>query len=136
MLERSTTNGKRFVVLRGMDRRVAWAIQEMERRIAEPLRVVDLAAGVNLSLSRFTLIFRAATGHSPAQYLRLVRLDRARLLLDTTFLSVKEVRALVGINDASHFTRDFARAYGASPRVWRERSSRPPPLSESALYVE
>jgi AraC family transcriptional regulator len=116
-----------------MDRRAAWAIQEMERRIGEPLRVADLAAGVNLSMSRFTLIFRAATGHSPAHYLRRLRLERARLLLDTTFLSVKEVRALVGFNDASHFTRDFARAFGASPRAWRQRISRPPPLPESTL---
>jgi len=92
-----------------------------------------LAVGVNLSVSRFTLVFRASTGQSPAQYLRQLRLERARVLLETTFLSVKEVRALVGINDASHFTRDFARAYGASPRVWRERVSRPPPVASSAL---
>ena len=133
MLERSTINGKPFVVSGGMDRRVAWAILEMERRIAEPLRVADLAVGVNLSVSRFTLVFRASTGRSPAQHLRRLRLERARMLLETTFLSVKEVRALVGINDGSHFTRDFAQAYGASPRVWRQRIPRPPPVPGSAL---
>ena len=133
MLERSTINGKAFVVEERMDRRVTWAIHEMERRMAEPLRISDLAVGVNLSVSRFTLIFRASTGRSPAQHLRQLRLERARVLLETTFLSVKEVRALVGMNDASHFTRDFARAYGASPRMWRERVPRPPPASTSAL---
>jgi AraC family transcriptional regulator, carnitine catabolism transcriptional activator len=115
-----------------MDRRVAWAIYEMERRMSEPLRVVDLAVGVNLSVSRFTLIFRATIGQSPAQYLRRLRLERARVLLETTFLSIKEVRASVGISDASHFTRDFAQAYGQSPRMWRQRVPRPPPAADSA----
>jgi transcriptional regulator GlxA family with amidase domain len=133
MLERSTMNGKAFVIVSAMDRRVTWAIQQMERRMAEPLRIADLAVGVNLSVSRFTLIFRDSTGRSPAQHLRHLRLERARLLLETTFLSVKEVRALVGINDASHFTRDFGRAYGASPRMWRERVSRPPPASSALV---
>jgi transcriptional regulator GlxA family with amidase domain len=116
-----------------MDRRVAWAIHEMERRMAESLRVADLAVGVNLSVSQFTVIFRASTGRSPAQHLRRLRLERARVLLETTFLSIKEVRASVGINDASHFTRDFAKAYGESPRMWRQRVPRPPPAAESAL---
>jgi transcriptional regulator GlxA family with amidase domain len=115
-----------------MDRRVAWAIHEMERRMSDPLRVADLAVGVNLSVSQFTAIFRASTRRSPAQYLRCLRLERARLLLETTFLTIKEVRAAVGINDASHFTRDFAKAYGESPRMWRQRVPRPPPAAESA----
>ena len=115
-----------------MDRRVAWAIYEMERRITEPIRVSDLAVGVNLSVSQFTVIFRARTGRSPAQHLRRLRLERARVLLETTFLTIKEVRAAVGINDASHFTRDFAKAYGESPRTWRQRVPRPPPAAEPA----
>jgi len=100
--------------------------------MGEPLRVVDLAVGVNLSVSRFTLIFHATMGRSPAQHLRHLRLERARVLLETTFLSIKEVRASVGINDPSHFTRDFAEAYGASPRMWRQRVPRPPPAAEAA----
>jgi len=133
MLERSTINGKDFVVHTGMDRRVTWAIHEMERRITEPLRVADLAVGVNLSASQFTVIFRVHTGDSPAQHLRRLRLERARVLLETTFLSVKEVRALVGINDASHFTRDFAKTYGVSPRAWRQRTPRLAPVTDAAL---
>src|SRR5262245_22719735 len=93
-------SGNRFVRASGMDQRVRWAIYEMQRRIGEPLSIAQLAAGANLSPSRFNHLFRDATGCSPARYLREVRLEHARLLLESTFLIVKEVRARVGINDA------------------------------------
>ena len=115
-----------------VDRRIAWAIEQMQRRMGESLSVTDLARGVNLSRSRFAHLFRQQTGQSPARYLRDFRLDRARLLLETTFLSVKEVMAAVGFNDPSHFSRDFHDAFGASPREWRRRVQRPPPELELA----
>ena len=111
-----------------MDGRVEWAIGEMERRITENLSVGELAAGANLSPSRFTHLFRAETGRSPARYLRAVRLARARDLLESTIWSVKQVRESVGIYDGSHFTRDFRRIYGTTPRAWRRAIPRPPPL--------
>ena len=107
------------------DPRVAWAITEMERRLAQPLAISHLARGANLSPSRFTQVFRSHTGLSPGRYLRQLRLTRARHLLDTTFLSVKEVMAAVGFNDPSHFSRDFHRAFGVSPRAWRQRAGGP-----------
>ena len=65
------------------------------------------------------LLFIAQTGFPPVRYLQRLRLRRARLLLEGTLLSVKEVMALVGYNDASHFSRDFRRQHGASPTEFR-----------------
>jgi AraC family transcriptional regulator, arabinose operon regulatory protein len=115
-----------------LDPRIVWAISEIERRLGEEITLDDLARGVNLSRSRFAHLFREQTGASPGRYLRDFRLDRARLLLETTFLSIKEVMAAVGFNDPSHFSRDFHGAYGVSPREWRKRASRPPPQHQLA----
>jgi AraC family transcriptional regulator of arabinose operon len=104
-----------------VDPRIGWAIEEMQRRLGDDLSLDELAAGVNLSRSRFAHLFRRQTGVSPGKYLREFRLDRARHLLETTYLSVKEVMAAVGFNDPSHFSRDFQAAFGASPRDWRKR---------------
>jgi hypothetical protein len=41
-------------------------------------------------------------------------LRKAKELLETTFLSVKEVIAAVGISDLSHFVRDYKERYGES----------------------
>jgi AraC family transcriptional regulator, arabinose operon regulatory protein len=106
-----------------IDGRVTWAIAEMQRRIGEEISVPALAAAVNLSRSRFAHLFKHETGVSPARYLRDQRLERARDLLESTFLSVKEVMAAVGFNDPSHFSRDFHRTFGASPRAWRKRAA-------------
>ena len=104
-----------------IDRRITWAVEYMQRHLGEPLRVPDLAAGVNLSPSRFRDLFSAQTGLAPAQYLRHLRLRRARLLVERTFLTIKEVMALVGYNDPSHFSRDFRRYHGVSPSALRVR---------------
>ncbi len=85
----------------------------------DPLPIATLAAGVHLSPSRFAHLFRRHVGTSPAHYLHALRMQRARLTLEQTFLSVKEVMSLVGCNDASHFSRDFRRFHGITPRACR-----------------
>lgn len=102
-----------------MDLRVTWAIEEMKRRIAEPLRIADLASGAHLSPSRFAHLFRSETGCAPGEFLRALRMTQARALLERSFLTVKEVMTIVGCNDASHFARDFRRFHGMAPRAWR-----------------
>jgi AraC family transcriptional regulator of arabinose operon len=102
-----------------IDRRITWAVEHMQQHLGDPLLVPDLAARVNLSPSRFRDLFSAQTGLAPAQYLRRLRLRRARLLVERTFLTVKEVMALVGYNDPSHFSRDFRRYHGISPTALR-----------------
>jgi AraC-like DNA-binding protein len=44
---------------------------------------------------------------------------RAKILLETTFLSVKQIMTEVGLSDESHFVRDFKSAYGESPTKFR-----------------
>jgi AraC-like DNA-binding protein len=46
-------------------------------------------------------------------------MERAKILLETTFLSVKEIMTEVGVSDESHFVRDFKSVYGVSPARFR-----------------
>ena len=102
------------------DRRVTWAVEHMQRRFHEPVAIAALASRVNLSPSRFRHLFRDADRRqSLAVYLQRLRLRRARLLIERTFLSVKEVMALVGYSDPSHFSRDFRQFHGVSPGALR-----------------
>ena len=102
-----------------IDPRISWTVAHMQRHLADAMAVTDLASRINLSPSRFRALFTAQTGVGPAQYLQWLRLRRARLLLERTFLSVKEVMGLVGYNDPSHFSRDFRRVHGVSPSALR-----------------
>ena len=108
-----------------MDRRVLWAMLYMQRNLHRRLSVSRVARAVNLSCWHFSRLFRSEAGSSPGQYLKTVRIHRARELLEMSFLKVKEVGRHVGIRDGSHFVRDFQRVYGVSPSRYRLRL--PPP---------
>ena len=92
-------------------------IAAMEADLASPLKLASLARTLNLSVSRLVHLFTIETGVPPGRYLRELRLARAATLLLQTHLTVKQVMAAVGYNDASHFSRDFKRHHGLSPRA-------------------
>lgn len=103
-----------------MDVRVQNIVSLMRRDLRARRTLNDMARTVNLTSFHFCHLFKAETGSSPARYLKTLRLERARELLETTLLSVKEIRALVGLNDESHFARDFRATYGLTPQQHRE----------------
>jgi AraC-like DNA-binding protein len=82
---------------------------------AENFTVAELAAAVGASESTLHARFRAATGHSPGDYLMDVRLDRAELLLKQSDLSIAEIALAVGLSDQSALTRSFRRRRGTTP---------------------
>jgi transcriptional regulator GlxA family with amidase domain len=110
-----------------MDRRIEAVVSNLESRISKSWEIGELAHLVNLSGSRLRHLFKQETGKTPAQYLKHLRLERAALLLRTTFLTVKEITNEVGLGTGSHFVREFKRVYGAAPTVYRSsvRSSAP-----------
>jgi len=112
-----------------MDSRVQKIQQIMRDNLDRELPLVELAQYVNLSPWRLCHLFRADIGMPPIKYLRQLRLEAAKQLLEVSFLSIKEITYKVGINDESHFVRDFKRMYGVPPSVYRmmftEQSSEP-----------
>lgn len=102
-----------------VDQRVEKILKVMRDDLREELSLAGLAHSVNLSVWRLSHIFRAEVGMSPIQYLKVLRIEKAKHLLETSFLSVKEITHIVGLNDESHFVRDFKKAYGVSPTPYR-----------------
>jgi AraC family transcriptional regulator of arabinose operon len=105
-----------------MDPRIARAISAVEKNLGQRLTLQTLAASVNLSPSRFALLFHHEVGISPGRFVRARRLDRARALLETTPLSVREIMSTVAMTDPGRFARDFRKAYGMRPLEWRVAS--------------
>ena len=81
--------------------------------------LAEFAQSVNLSVWRLCHIFKSDVGMPPIKYLRLLRMETAKGLLESSFLSVKEIAYQVGLNDESHFVRDFKSTYGYSPAIYR-----------------
>ena len=107
-----------------MDPRVEKILQIMREDLHRDLSLAELAQSVNLSIWRLSHVFRSAVGMSPIQYLRFLRMERAKYLLETSFLSVKEITYQVGLRDESHFVRDFKKTYGVPPTSYRTAFNR------------
>jgi AraC-like DNA-binding protein len=107
-----------------LDHRVSEVMERLEAGVTVGQRPSfdSLARGVNLSPSRLRHLFRQSVGRSPTRLLRDLQMRRAKRLLETTHLRVKEVMCAVGVNDLSHFVRDFKVAYGQTPGRYRVRT--------------
>jgi AraC family transcriptional regulator of arabinose operon len=104
-----------------MDPRVHRVIRLLTADLKREISLDDLARSVNLSASRLHHLFKGETGTSPLQYLKSQRLLKARELLETTFLNLKEVMRETGFTDRSHFARDFKQDFGLPPLQYRNQ---------------
>lgn len=102
-----------------MDRRVQHVILMIESDIQRDYTLAEMAYAVNLSTSHFYHLFKSETGMAPTRYVKEFRMSKAKELLETTFMSVKEIVTLIGAHDGSHFVRDFKRHYNLTPTQYR-----------------
>jgi transcriptional regulator GlxA family with amidase domain len=107
-----------------MDQRVDAALAFMIANLHRKITALEIAQSVRLSTSHLRHIFKDETGTSLTRYLRELRLKRAKQLLETTFLTVKEVCSAVGIEGVSHFVRDFEKVYRMTPARYAARRRR------------
>ena len=103
-----------------MDKRVLRVIESIQANLQNDFDLDEMAQEVNLSSSRLRHLFKAETGLSPAQYLKKLRMEKAKELGEQTFMQVKEIMNAVGLSNNSHFTHNFKRAHGLTPTECRK----------------
>ncbi len=107
-----------------MDPRVEKAISIIKADLSIDLPLGDLARTVNLSSSRLNYLFKTAVGLTVSRYIRSLRMERAKGLLETTFLTVKEIGSECGLKDESHFVQNFKATHGLTPLRYRQNYHR------------
>jgi len=100
------------------------AIEQLQSRYHENLSIADLAAEARLSPFHFIRSFKASVGVPPHQYLTQIRMERARVLLETTDLAITDVAFETGYQSPAHFARLFRRHYGMTPTAYRRERNR------------
>jgi AraC-like DNA-binding protein len=102
------------------------AVKRLRADLAEPLSLEKLGTELRMSKSHLVRCFQQALGVPPQRYRKLVRLQRARRLLESGH-SVGETSVQTGFADAPHLSRDFRDWLGVSPAAWRSawRASNP-----------
>lgn len=94
---------------------VCRALQQIHSDYAKDLNVGQLAKIAGMSPSVFHLHFKAVAAKSPVQYLKAVRLHKARSLMLDEGLGAASAAARVGYESPSQFGREFKRYFGHSP---------------------
>lgn len=105
----------------GHEAAIAAAVRFMDENFAQPLRMEQIAALAFLSPHRFTEVFSQAMGRTPRDYLRHLRIERAKTLLSTTNATIAEIAEQVGLGDAAYLTRVLRDATGQTPGAFRKK---------------
>ncbi len=80
-----------------------------------PPSLSELATAVGMSVSKLKLLFPKICGMPPYEYLRKMRMQRAKALLCQEGMNVTEAAMAVGYNSISHFSKAFHREYAVHP---------------------
>lgn len=104
-----------------MDKRITVLIEQMSSNLQKRWDIKELAQIVNISPPHLLNLFKTEIGTSPIQYLRDLRLETARELLENSFDRIKEIRCRVGMPNAAHFAQDFKAKYGVTPSAYRKK---------------
>ena len=101
-----------------------WALRRvvdaMRADLAATHRITDLAAGLAMSDDHFIRAFRQSVGTSPHRHLVALRMEQAkRLFKAQPHTSVGDVSRSCGFTSTAHFSQQFRRATGVTPREWR-----------------
>lgn len=95
------------------------AVEAMENHVADPLTLGDLAGIAGVSERQLNRLFRDRLGMSTMGYYRNLRLDTAQRLMAHSPLPLTEIALATGFANSSHFSRCYAREYGAPPSSMR-----------------
>lgn len=103
---------------------VARVINVLEGNYSAKLDVQQLASSANMSVSAFHKAFKEVTADSPLQYLKKIRLSRARDLIVQQNMKAYLAADAVGYESPSQFSREFKRHFGQSPADFKREICR------------
>jgi transcriptional regulator GlxA family with amidase domain len=103
----------------GLNGRFADLMDWARERLTEPLSVESLADQAAMSRRHFARAFRAETGVTPAKAVERLRIEAARMRVETTAEPIERVAEAVGFGDQERMRRAFLRAFGQPPQALR-----------------
>jgi transcriptional regulator GlxA family with amidase domain len=104
--------------------RVQTVLEFARTNLKDELSVEALAEAAHLSPRQFSRVFREETGQSPAKAIERLRVEAARLMLETTRHPIDLVARETGFGDRERMRQSFLRAFGQPPQAIKRASGR------------
>jgi AraC-like DNA-binding protein len=83
----------------------------------------DICKAMFLSRTQLFRKMKSLVNHAPANYIRSIRLQKAREMLETTNFTISEVAYKSGFQSINNFNKVFKRMYGIPPSIYRCKNS-------------
>ncbi len=101
--------------------RISKVIDFIETNYQKNINIDELSEMAFMSKRNFMRVFKGAVGLSPINYLKQVRLQKARFLLRETNRQIYDISDLCGFTDSNYFIKCFKKTYGTTPNKFRIR---------------
>jgi len=96
-------------------------VHYLSTQYTEPVSIEHMAEALGYNRAYLSRVFKKQTGLSPVSFLLKMRLDKAKLLLrERMDLTVEQISASVGLQDALYFSKQFRKRFGQSPTFYRK----------------
>ncbi len=87
----------------------------MHTKLDEKISIEEMAKMAQMSVNNFHKIFKEALNDSPIQYVKKIRLNRARHLILYEGMKAVDASYSVGYDSPTQFSREFKRYFGVTP---------------------
>ena len=99
------------------------AKEYIQRNYNKEISLAKVAGHVHLTQTYFSVMFKRETGMLFSDYLLEVRINAAKILLETTNLGIADIAYRVGYSDARYFSKLFIKEVGIRPKEYRKLHS-------------
>ncbi|EAM2696049.1 AraC family transcriptional regulator, partial [Salmonella enterica] len=97
------------------EHRLSGLILDIIKKPDYPWKVKEMAKQYNMSINCFINKFRSVSGFTPCNFLKKIRLNRGKVLLENTEIPVSLIASKCGYNSHSAFTFYITKEFGMSP---------------------
>lgn len=109
----------RNFAVRKLDSQINRAKILISENLTNDIQLESIASEVNMSYSSFRKIFKEYTGFSPAKYIQEKKLQKAKEMLSSTELAVKEIAYVLNFGSVAYFSSIFREKTGFTPLQYR-----------------
>ena len=92
----------------------------VQNHYASDLDLNTIAQNLGFSSSYLTKVFNRVEQITPSKYIRNYRMGIAKQLMSDKGMTLQQIAAAVGYNDAFHFSRSFKQTFGMNPTEYRD----------------
>ena len=100
------------------------ALAFMKEHYDKPISAADVAQGIGISYAHLARSFKDNKDCTIETWLNTLRIDKAKSLLKSSNLEIKEVAAKIGFNSSNYFCRLFKRYTGISPAEYKKTNNK------------